>query len=189
MTVGLSARQPKERRQLVHHTESTQHGPRSPIAIGVTAILARSNALAMHIFLGACGTLGWGAILPLLGFELWLVPQGVPAAKARRCARPAACFRGAIGMPCGGLPAHIGGRPCPRFPAPHSDHGCRESSECTPVPVAGEHLPSLPISRAGELPLTTYNIDAIIITRNSQSSPLALTHTGARPPTPTFRSS
>ena len=113
----------------------------------------------------------------------------LPAAKARRCARPAACFRGAIGMPCGGLPAHIGGRPCPRFPAPHSDHGCRESSECTPVPVAGEHLPSLPISRAGELPLTTYNIDAIIITRNSQSSPLALTHTGARPPTPTFRSS
>ena len=77
LTVGLSARQPKERRQLVHHTESTRHGPRSPIAIGVTAILARSNALAMHIFWGACGTLGWGAILPLLGFEPWLVPQGV----------------------------------------------------------------------------------------------------------------
>ena len=36
-----------------------------------------SNALAMHIFWGACGTLGWGAILPLLGFEPWLVPQGV----------------------------------------------------------------------------------------------------------------
>ena len=34
----------------------------------------------MHIFWGACGTLGWGAILPLLGFEPWLVPQGAPPA-------------------------------------------------------------------------------------------------------------
>ena len=77
LTVGLSARQPKERRQLVHHTESTRHGRRSPIAIGVTAISRAIKRLAMHIFLGACGTLGWGAILPLLGFEPWLVPQGV----------------------------------------------------------------------------------------------------------------
>ena len=78
LTVGLSARQPKERRQVIHHIESTRHGPQSPIAIGVTAILIShgSNALAMHLFWGACGTLGWGAILPLLGFELWLVPQG-----------------------------------------------------------------------------------------------------------------
>ena len=76
LTVGLSARQPKERRQLVHHTESTRHGRRSPIAIGVTAISRAIKRLAMHIFLGACGTLGWGAILPLLGFEPWLVPQG-----------------------------------------------------------------------------------------------------------------
>ena len=85
LTVGLSARQPKERRQLVHHTESTRHGRRSPIAIGVTAISRAIKRLAMHIFLGACGTLGWGAILPLLGFEPWLVPQGEMHRRHRSC--------------------------------------------------------------------------------------------------------
>ena len=53
LTVGLRARQPQARRKLVHHPASTPHRPRSPIAIGVTAILVRSNALAMHIFWGA----------------------------------------------------------------------------------------------------------------------------------------
>lgn len=39
--------------------------------------LARSNRPGMQIFWGACGTLGWGMILPLLGFGVWRFPHGV----------------------------------------------------------------------------------------------------------------
>ena len=53
LTVGLSARQPKERRQVVHHIKSTRHGPRSPIAIGVTTILARVKR-SHDAYFGGC---------------------------------------------------------------------------------------------------------------------------------------
>ena len=69
LTVGLSARQPKERRQLVHHTESTRHGPRSPIAIGVTAILVRVKRSRDAYLLGCMWNFRLGSDPTLIGLR------------------------------------------------------------------------------------------------------------------------
>ena len=69
LTVGLSARQPKERRQLVYHTESTQHGPRSPIAIGVTTILAQVKRSRDAYFWGCMWNFRLGSDPTLIGLR------------------------------------------------------------------------------------------------------------------------
>ena len=69
LTVGLSARQPKERRQVIHHIESTRHGPRSPIAIGVTAILARVKRSRDAYFLGCMWNFRLGSDPTLIGLR------------------------------------------------------------------------------------------------------------------------
>ena len=77
-------------------------------------------------------------------------------------------------------------RPSPCVPASHWHRGCEVLTGGTPAPVVGEQLPCLQIGRPGELLLTTYNITAIKITRNSPNSSLAWTDTGAQAADPDF---
>ena len=92
-------------------------------------------------------------------------------------------------------------RPCMPLSCPASPPASRALRACFPVRPRlrvhrtvhscarpGRHFPGSPDRHAGSPSATTHDITCAFEMRNSPNSSLALTHTGARPPTPTFRS-